>query len=82
MRNSMNAGLSAALVALIARSNAAANCAVSSTSSPCAPLRRFASNLFRLDTTSKKSLTKKRKATAWNSGYVVELLKLRPVQEI
>lgn len=53
--------------------NAAANFAL---------LRRFALNLFRLDTTTKKSLPKKRKAAAWNSAYVVELLKLRPVQEI
>jgi predicted transposase YbfD/YdcC len=45
-------------------------------------LRRFALNQFRLDKSSKKSLPKKRKAAAWNSGYVVELLNLRPLQEI
>jgi len=45
-------------------------------------LRRFALNLFRLDKRSKKSLPKKRKAAAWNSGYVVDLLNLRPLQEI
>ena len=45
-------------------------------------LRRFALNLFRLDKRSKKSLPKKRKAAAWNSDYVVELLNLRPLQEL
>jgi len=44
-------------------------------------LRRFALNQFRLDTRSKKSLPKKRKAAAWNSSYIVELLNLRPLQE-
>lgn len=53
--------------------NAAANFAL---------LRRFALNLFRLDKSNAKSLPKKRKAAAWNSQYVVELLKLQPVQEI
>ena len=53
--------------------NAAANFAL---------LRRFALNLFRLDKSRLKSLPKKRKAAAWNSQYVVELLKLRPLQEI
>lgn len=53
--------------------NAAANFAL---------LRRFALNLFRLDKSNSKSLPKKRKAAAWNSQYVVELLKLQPVQEI
>ncbi len=51
--------------------NAAANFAL---------LRRFALNLFRLDKRTKKSLPKKRKAAAWNSGYVVDLLNLRPLQ--
>jgi len=45
-------------------------------------LRRFALNLFRLDKSSTKSLPKKRKAAAWNVNYVVELLNLRPLQEI
>ncbi|MBA3904194.1 MAG: hypothetical protein C0522_11075 [Rhodocyclaceae bacterium] len=45
-------------------------------------LRRFALNLFRLDKRSKKSLPKKRKAAAWNPSYVVDLLNLRPLQEI
>jgi len=45
-------------------------------------LRRFALNLFRLDKRSKKSLPNKRKAAAWNSGYVVALLNLRPLQDI
>jgi len=53
--------------------NAAANFAL---------LRRFALNLFRLDKRSKQSLPKKRKAAAWNSRYVVDLLNLRPLQEI
>jgi len=53
--------------------NAAANFAL---------LRRFALNLFRLDKSSTKSLPKKRKAAAWNVNYVVELLNLRPLQEI
>ena len=44
-------------------------------------LRRFALNLFRLDKRSKKSLPKKRKAAAWNSAYVAELLNLQPLQE-
>jgi len=35
-----------------------------------------------LDKRSKKSLPKKRKAAAWNSGYVVDLLNLRPLQDI
>lgn len=52
--------------------NAAANFAL---------LRRFALNQFRLDKSRKKSLPKKRKAAAWNSGYVVELLNLQPLQE-
>ena len=42
-------------------------------------LRRFALNLFRLDKTNAKSLPKKRKAAAWNSQYVVELLSLQPL---
>ncbi len=37
-------------------------------------MRRFALNLFRLDKARKKSLLKKRKAAAWNSSYVVDLL--------
>ena len=45
-------------------------------------LRRFALNLFRLDKRRQKSLPKKRKAAAWNPGYVVDLLNLRPLQEI
>lgn len=53
--------------------NAAANFAL---------LRRFALNLFRLDKSRVKSLPKKRKAAAWNSQYVVDLLKLQPLQEI
>ena len=53
--------------------NAAANFAL---------LRRFALNLFRLDKSNTKSLPKKRKAAAWNSQYVVELLKLQPLQAI
>jgi predicted transposase YbfD/YdcC len=53
--------------------NAAANFAL---------LRRFALNLFRLDKSSTKSLPKKRKAAAWNSQYVVDLLKLQALQEI
>lgn len=53
--------------------NAAANFAL---------LRRFALNLFRLDKSRTKSLPKKRKAAAWNSQYVVDLLKLQPLQEI
>lgn len=53
--------------------NAAANFAL---------LRRFALNLFRLDKTSAKSLPKKRKAAAWNSQYVVDLLKLQSLQVI
>jgi predicted transposase YbfD/YdcC len=53
--------------------NAAANFAL---------LRRFALNLFRLDKSNAKSLPKKRKAAAWNSQYVVELLNLQPVQDI
>jgi len=39
-------------------------------------------NLFRLDKRSKKTLPKKRKATAWNSGYIADLLNLRPLQDI
>ena len=53
--------------------NAAANFAL---------LRRFALNLFRLDKATAKSLPKKRKAAAWNSQYVVDLLKLQPRQAI
>jgi predicted transposase YbfD/YdcC len=45
-------------------------------------LRRFTLNLFRLDKSNAKSLPKKRKAAAWNSQYVVDLLKLQPLQEI
>lgn len=45
-------------------------------------LRRFALNLFRLDKSNAKSLPKKRKAAAWNSQYVVDLLNLQPLQEI
>jgi hypothetical protein len=52
--------------------NAAANFAL---------LRRFALNLFRLDKSRVKSLPKKRKAAAWNSQYVVDLLKLQSLQE-
>lgn len=53
--------------------NAAANFAL---------LRRFALNLFRLDKSRGKSMPTKRKAAAWNSQYVVDLLKLQPLQEI
>jgi predicted transposase YbfD/YdcC len=53
--------------------NAAANFAL---------LRRFALNLFRLDKSRVKSLPKKRKAAAWNSQYVVDLLKLQTLKEI
>ena len=53
--------------------NAAANFAL---------LRRFALNLFRLDKSNAKSLPKKRKAAAWNSRQVVDLLKSQPLQEI
>ncbi len=42
-------------------------------------LRRFALNLFRLDKSNAKSLPKKRKAAAWNSQYVVDLLSLQPL---
>jgi predicted transposase YbfD/YdcC len=45
-------------------------------------LRRFALNLFRLDKNNAKSLPKKRKAAAWNSQYVVELLSLQPLPVI
>jgi len=53
--------------------NAAANFAL---------LRRFALNSFRLDKSNAKSLPRKRKAAAWNSQHVVDLLKLQPLQEI
>ena len=53
--------------------NAAANFAL---------LRRFALNLFRLDKSNTKSMLKKCKAAAWNSQYVVDLLKLQPLHEI
>ena len=42
----------------------------------------FALNLFRLDKSNTKSLPKKRKVAAWNSQYVVDLLKLQPLQQI
>jgi predicted transposase YbfD/YdcC len=45
-------------------------------------LRRFALNLFRLDKSNAKSLPKKRKAAAWNSQYVVDLLSLQPLPAI
>ncbi len=45
-------------------------------------LRRFALNLFRLDATRTKNLPRKRKAAAWNSRYVVDLLNLRPLEDI
>ena len=53
--------------------NAAANFAL---------LRRFALNLFVLDKRSNKSPPKKRRAAAWNSRHVVDLLNLRLLQEI
>jgi len=42
-------------------------------------LRRFALNLFRPDKSNAKSLPKKRKAAAWNSRYVVDLLSSQPL---
>lgn len=74
--NSFNRSLDAAFrkhTSAIWLRHAAANFAVP---------RSFAKNLFRLDNRSKKSLPKKRNAAARNFDYVVELLNLRPQQDI
>ncbi len=42
----------------------------------------FALNLLRLEQSNAKSLPKKRKAAPWDFQYVVDLLKLQPLQPI
>lgn len=45
-------------------------------------MRKLALNIFRLDTSSKLSLPRKRKNAAWKPDYLFDLLGLQPVSQI
>lgn len=45
-------------------------------------MRKLALNIFRLDTTSKLSLPRKRKNAAWKPDYLFDLLGLQPISQI
>ena len=45
-------------------------------------MRKLALNIFRLDTSSKLSLPRKRKNAVWKPDYLFDLLGLQPVSQV